>query len=281
MHHYVARSLPGTVLFRTWEEGIRLFTMLRAAFPELIALCVMPDHIHLLLPHGEAGRRLIALMSGYARYRSASRGKGGTDTWSPAPEPEAVAPDKERRNIRYVHLNPCRKGLVNDPLAWPLSTHRDFVGLSASSVGLLHGQPTRFHAYVSGDPSVDVAGTRLPEIQYERFDVFAIRDAVSAVTRTVIGEWGRGPVRTLAVQTAVAHRLLEPGGPGFTGLAEYFGMSRSQVHRIGAGIPTRNVPIRDPVLAAAVRVVGDGRFAPLLPDDLLSSPGWGPYRGRR
>ncbi len=281
MFHYVVRSRPGTVLFRTWEEGLRLFVMVRAAFRELLGACVMPDHLHLLLPHDEGLRRLGAMMSGYARFRNAARRTEGMRVWDDAPEPEPVEVDKEQRNIRYVHLNPCRKRIVSDPLAWPLSTHRDFVGLSANPGSLKVANPGRFHAYVSGDPSVDPAGTALPEIQFQRFDLLAVRDAVSAVTRTVVGPSMRGAVRSLTIRTAVGHRLLEPGGLGASGLAAALEMSAAQVRQVAAGTPSRNARIRDPALAAAVRVVGDVRFGPLMLGDLLRTPGWEPYGGRR
>lgn len=281
MYHYVARARKGTLLFRTWEEGLRLFTMLRVVFRELIALCVMPDHIHLLLPHGEGRRRLGAVMSGYARYRNARRKQGGMVVWEEAPDPEHVEPEKEQRNIRYVHLNPCRKELVDDPLAWPLSTHRDYVGLSTEPGALLHSNPERFHAYVSGDPSVDPAGTLLPEIQYQRFDFFAVRDAVSAVSRTLITPPPIGVVRSLIMRTAAAHRLLEPGGIGVAALAAAVNVSRTHVYRTIEGTPSRNAPIRDRALAAAVRVVGDVRFGPLTPGDLPRTPGWERYRWQR
>lgn len=281
MYHYVSRARSGLVLFRTWTEGLRLFAAIRDAFPELVALCVMPDHIHLLLAHDEGGPRLAALMSGHARYLRQSRGSGGHSYWEPAPPPERVEADKVGRNIRYIHLNPCRKRIVADPLSWPLSTHLDFVALSADPRSLRHARPESFHAYVSGDPTVAVGGTALPEVQYNRFDCLAIRDAVSAVSRSVIGARLTPMERALLVRTAAAHRLFEPGAVGVSAFAEVFDMSRSQVHRLAAAAPTRNVSIRDPALAAAVRVVGDGRFAPLTPGDLLRRPGWEPYRNRR
>ncbi len=280
MFHYVARARVGTVLFRTWDEGLRLFNATLAAFPGLLGACVMPDHIHLLLGHGEGGRRLGALMSGYARFRNVRRGTLGVHIWQRAPPPEFVEPDKRMRNLRYVHLNPCRKGLVQDPLAWPLSTHRDFVGLSARSE-LIVANPERLHAYISGDPSVDPAGTRLPEVQYDRFDFFAVRDAVSAVSRTLAEPIPVGAVRTLLVRAASAHRLLEPGGLGTAALAAIVMMSQSQVQRLSRDAPPRNGTIRDQALAAAVRVVGDARFGPLFPGELFRVPGWGPYRSRR
>ena len=278
MFHYVARAQRNSLLFRTWEEGLRLYEMVRAAFPEMIACCVMPDHLHLLLPHAEGQRRLGGVMSGYARYRNLRRATPGVTVWEEAPRPERVTPDKEDRNIRYVHLNPCRKHLVADPLSWPLSTHRDFVGLSAAPGRMKVANAERFHAYVSGDPTVDPAGTPLPEIQYQSFDFLAIRDAVSAITRTIVGTLS---VRPLLVKTAAAHRCLEPGGLGSSALADILELSSSQIRRIAAGTPARSAPLRDPALAAAVRVVGDARFGPLVGGELPRLPSWAPFRGRR
>jgi hypothetical protein len=281
MHHYVARAAKGTLLFRTWDEGVRLFRMLLRTFPGALGVCVMPDHVHLLLGHGEGVRRLGALLSGYARFRNAHRKTPGMSVWEPLPPPQPVTKDKERRNVRYVHLNPCRKGLVHDPLAWPLSTHRDFLGLAAGSAASRVANAARFHAYVSGDPTVDPAGTALPEVRFERFDFLAVRDAVSAVTRTVVGQGLPCDVTRLLIRAATAHRLLEPGELGVSGLAAALGLSRSWVHRQARNTPSRNAPQHDPTLAAVVRVVGDPRFAPLLPGDLLRARGWEVYRGKR
>ncbi len=282
MFHYVARARHGTLLFRTWSEGVRLDEMLRRAFSELVAYCVMPDHVHLLLPHDEGLVRLRRVMSGFARSRLALRcGQGAALAWERAPAPEPVTDDKIDRVVRYVHLNPCRKRIASDPLAWPLSSHRDFVGLGPDSGRLRHARPGWFHAYVSADPSVSVSGTSLPEVRHEGFDFFAVRDAVSAVTRTVVGAKLAPEVRALMARTAAAHGLLEPGKLGGLGLAKVLDVSRSSVYRLCDGTPSRGRPMNDPLLSATVRVVGDPRWWPLTAGDLVRWPGWEPYRGRR
>ncbi len=282
MFHYVARAARGSLLFRTWTEGVRLDEMLRRAFPDLVAYCVMPDHVHLLLLHGEGLARLRRVMSGFARWRLAHRGgQGAALAWDRAPAPEVVTDEKIDRVVRYVHLNPCRKRIVSDPLAWPLSSHRDYVGLGPDSERLRHARPTWFHGYVSGDPSASVSGTPMPEVRHEDFDFFAVRDAVSSVTRTVVGAKLAPEVRALMARTAAAHLLLEPRRLGGLGLAKVLDVSRSSVYRLCDGTPSRGRPMTDPVLSTAVRVVGDPRWWPLTAGDLVRWPGWEPYRGRR
>ncbi|MBM4393493.1 MAG: hypothetical protein FJ090_20410 [Deltaproteobacteria bacterium] len=282
MFHYVARAIHGTLLFRAWAEAARLDSMLRRAFPDLVAYCVMPDHVHLVLPHGAALAQLRRVMSAFARSRLAHRGgQGAALAWERAPAPEAVTAEKLDRVIRYVHLNPCRKHLVSDPLAWPFSSHRDFVGLGPGAERWRHARPAWFHGYVSGDPSVSVAGTPMPEVRYQDFDFFAVRDAVSSVTRTVVGAKLAPEARSLLARTAAAHGLLEPRKLGGLGLAKVLDISRSSVYRLCDGTPSRGRPMKDPLLAVAVRVVGDGRWWPLTAGDVARQPGWEAYRGLR
>jgi hypothetical protein len=94
--------------------------------------------------------------------------------WEPVSRIDVIDdPKMLARTVRYVALNPCRAKLASDPLEWLWSTHRDVVGAVAdpwvtaeSLAGALDrhekGFVERFHAYVSGDPSVAVAGTHMP-----------------------------------------------------------------------------------------------------------------------
>jgi hypothetical protein len=129
MRHLVVRARPGRLLFVTWSEGRALWDRVVGAAPGLAALVLMPDHLHLL--HAADVRIALArALSGYTRWLARRRGPRGP-LIRPIEAPEPLRDDgKIRRNVRYVHLNPCRGNLVRDPLAWPLSTHRDAVGLA-------------------------------------------------------------------------------------------------------------------------------------------------------
>ncbi|MFZ5481508.1 MAG: transposase [Myxococcota bacterium] len=277
MFHVSVRARKGSRLFRTWEEGLALWRILARTFPELVALCIMPDHIHLLLPHGDPERRLTHALAAFARWRNARRGEHGV-VWADHAPPEALPdPLHARRTHRYVHLNPCRKHLVADPLAWPLSTHRDAVGLAAAPIMARERDPERFHRYVSADPTVDVAGSELPGVTFGDPRLEDVVAAVSAVCRVPTDDLlVRGPARTLALKTAAAHGLRDGAV-----LAARFAVDTRTVQRTTRRTPNRGARLADEALSACVRAVGDPRFAALDAGDLRRLPTWACYRGMR
>ncbi|HTL11205.1 MAG TPA: hypothetical protein VL588_01875 [Bdellovibrionota bacterium] len=169
LFHAVGRVEYGNP-FRERSKARTLWLGLNRAFPSAIACMVMPNHIH-LIAEGEPGavpRVLGATLGALGR-----RGRLGPARFQPIPAPQVI-PDLKHlaRQIRYVHLNPCRAGLCKDPLTWEWSTHRDWIGATFNSWpdrlkwGGLLGWPQdeiarRIHRYVSGDPTVRVEGTAL------------------------------------------------------------------------------------------------------------------------
>src|SRR5262245_50519672 len=144
MFHLVARSLGGEPLFRTWGEGRRLWDDVVRAAPDLAALVIMPNHLHLIHPH-DVRRRLAAALSGFARRSNHADGRVGP-RFEKIPRPQLLVDrQKVSRGIRYALLNPCRSSLAKDPLAWPLSTHRDACGLAVPSVVARVHDVERFH----------------------------------------------------------------------------------------------------------------------------------------
>lgn len=268
MLHVVARALPGTLLFRTWAEARDLWDRL-SVVPSISALVLMPNHVHLLAPEVREPD-FCRLMSGYARWRNHRRGVEGP-VWQAHP-PFHEVPDEShlRRTKRYIHLNPCRAGLVDDPLAWPFSTHRDAVGLSIEPVVRRSADPAAFHAYVSADPTVSVEGTWLPSGEAgPRTRAEEVEAAVSALCRvSPAGLRVRGAGRTLLIQALKAHTALGAGGIG-----AYLEMDPASVYR------TKTGPRDD--LRRVERVIGDLRFPALEEGDLRGGEGWGRYRGWR
>ena len=177
---------------------------------------LMPDHLHLVA----AVRDPVAAHDGLRRALcGAPRGTGGL--WSPIPAPIVLeSRSRIRREVRYVTLNPCRKGLTDDPLAWRWTTHRDVVGAAVDpwvTTGLLvsqlewRGPAGRFaeswHRYVSRDRHVDPDGTPLPVAAPPRAVIARSLDdvalAVRAATRSgPCAVRRRGPVRDLFVALA-------------------------------------------------------------------------------
>jgi len=196
----------------------RLWQRLRAMFPKVLAATLMPDHLHVLLraPAAFAQQRLRDMVRALRRRDDAAAGI----RWAPVEMPTSVPNAKHAaRQVRYVHLNPCRDELVHDPLAWPWSTHRDAVGaivdpwVTAAALAPELARPRDgfegwLHHYVSGDSSVAVAGTALPAVApASGITTHPLRDiarAAAAATRARPADICRpGVTRNLFLRLAV------------------------------------------------------------------------------
>lgn len=267
MIHCVARARVGTLLFHTWTEARALWERMKRV-PHLGYLVLMPDHVHAAV-ESKAVDGFARAMQAYAQWRNRSRGERGR-VWRSSAVSPVRGRQHERRTIRYIHLNPTRKGLVQDPLAWPFSTHRDCVGLALPPIRRSVGDPCRFHAQVSSDPTVDPQGTELPSAPdssiLEQISLEQILAAVSSLTRTPeSGLYRRGPSRVLLVRAA---KILT--GHSSAEIAEMIGVSRWTV--------TRTPTHFDRSIRLVRTVLLDPRFALLHEADLRRESAWAPYR---
>lgn len=236
-----------------------LWARLTRAFPSARALCLMGNHLH--LQHSEDVRlKLASVMAAHARSLSGRYGPPG-QFMEPGPAPSFAGKARRvRRETRYIHLNPCRAGLVDDPLAWPWSTYRDAVGLG-NGVGV--ADPWRLHSYTAQDETVQ-PGSELP-IAGNTADIWQLEAAVSELLCLPIDQLRRrGPARTLWIQAA---RML--AGSKATEIAERVGVSVSAVRRVG--------PLPEHLGKRLERIAGDPRF-PGIPAGAVP---WrvGPFRG--
>ena len=197
--HLTARRPPWTSLDRS--QAAWLWAGLRRVAPTAHACVLMPDHLHLIAPVTDldaARERLARTLQGFTRVF-------GGEGWTAArgvreiPDPRHLS-----RQVRYVVLNPCRSGLVRDPLEWLWTTHRDVVGavvdpwVTADALADALERPRagfteKHHEYVSADPSVAVGGTPAPRIaEVVAASAGALLQAADAAQRYVAG---RSPER--------------------------------------------------------------------------------------
>lgn len=232
--HLTAHAIAGSRPLESAEACNALWAALRRRFPDCIAAVLMPDHVHLLveaLDRDEVRRRLAQCLAAFAREAGLGR------TWQPLPDPQPIRDTKHlARQIRYVHLNPCRAGLASDPLCWLWSTHRGAVGLEldpwvspARLAALLRRPEADFprwlHSYVSGDPSVHVEGTPLPTAAAPQSTPGASLADIAAAARAVAHRIALR--RHLFVQLAV-----HQGWRDTRVIAEAAGLSMEQVRRL-------------------------------------------------
>ena len=265
-YHLTCRSRRGTLAFRTHVEARALWDRVIEAVPDPVALCLMPDHVHLLHAR-DVHARLGRALSAFARWRNHQRGVKGA-VWERQSAPEPVLGEKKlRRSERYIHLNPCRAWLVKDPLAWAWSTHRDRVGLAVPCVRPPVPDTHAFHAYISADPTVHVQGTQLPVAQ----DLLPLEPVIAAVSEVTRSPWSalfrRGPQRQLLLSSLLSLTAARPAE-----IALECRVSRKTVYRASTAW--------GPALRIVARVAGDPRFPGLVEGDLRQLAGWARYRSR-
>jgi hypothetical protein len=258
LYHAVAHTLltapgPLSVPAVAW----RLMHRLRAAWPTGLAACVMPSHVHLIVqaPSSERVRRHMAQVLGGLSHHFGLR-----RLWAPVPPPREIPdPNHLLRQIRYVHLNPCRAGLVHDPMSWPWSTHRGVLGaevspwVSAARLADALGRSPRdfarwLHGYVSADPTAAVEGTSLPTPASPQgvpsAPLARVIEAAAAAT-----PWSAAHVRRHAAVLLAMHQ----GWRSSAAVGRALGISARRV-RVLAGEPDAQL------LAAAVLCLGDVRL---------------------
>lgn len=254
MHHHVAHARG--LAFRDWREGRALWDRIAQRLPGTRAVVLMPDHVHVLATSADP-RPFDDGLRAYALWRNRSRGEHGP-VWQPHPPVETLAnATHHRRSVRYLHLNPCRAGLADCPAAWPLSTHRELLGLAGTAIRERDRDPVAFHAYVSGDPSVHVQGSEYPggRLCTDRPDLDALAAAVS--------EWARAPLSSLR-QRGRARRTFIGAARALTSWPHAEIAAWARVHKAQI---SRTPPLSQKAAAAIARMIGDPRFPGLVHRD--------------
>lgn len=265
MRHYAASAVAGTLLFQSWDEGAWLWKRLVGELPGVTAMCVMPDHVH-VLHERDVARELATVMRSYARWRNHRRGQRGA-VWRASSPPSVVrGRQKLWRNEKYVHLNPCRAGLAADPLDWPLSTYRDAVGLALAPVRARAPDVQAYHRRSCADDHVVAA--ELPAAWGASRQLDEVVCAVSSLARVPVGQlWRRSAERTLCVG---AMRALTDAS--CSEIAATVGITERQVRRVRS--------TRDDRVRLVERVLGDLRFGRLGTGELHRLPEWQAYARR-
>jgi hypothetical protein len=219
-NHWVVRASTPFQPFNDFETSRRTWESLMKTFPKMIGAILMPNHGHFILPQEKKDTSTFHQLCGI--LGQISKEKKILGYWQPIPSP-SVIPDKHhlKRQLRYVALNPCRKGLCRDPLEWYWSTYRELFGATVHRINnsqalenaLGDAQPDfldRFHSYVSGDPSVAVYGTPPPTpdhpqtYAYKAIDeILAASAAALRVLPSTVKE--RGALRALFIHLAYQH----------------------------------------------------------------------------
>ena len=99
---------------------------------EIIAYCIMPTHIHLILEQlTEKGisKFVTLILQSYTRYFNKKHNRKGP-LWEGRFKNVLIENEDQFLHLtRYIHLNPVTAYLVENPLDWQYSSCKEYVGL--------------------------------------------------------------------------------------------------------------------------------------------------------
>ncbi|MCM8765514.1 MAG: transposase [Candidatus Omnitrophica bacterium] len=99
---------------------------------QIIAYCLMPTHIHLVLKQfKDEGISLFMgkVLDSYSRFFNLRHKRKGP-LWEGKFKNKLVESVEQLLHLtRYIHLNPTSAGLVNKPEDWLFSSYREYIGL--------------------------------------------------------------------------------------------------------------------------------------------------------
>jgi putative transposase len=112
-----------------------------APLVQIIAYCLMPTHIHLIIKeveeNGLSGYMNTALKS-YTRYFNCKYKRKGP-LWEGRFKNVRVESDEQLIHLtRYVHLNPVSAGLIGKPQSWEYSSYKQYLSHKGEFTNLLN-----------------------------------------------------------------------------------------------------------------------------------------------
>ncbi len=97
---------------------------------EIIAYCLMPTHIHLLVKqvaNDGISKFMSRVLNAYSKYFNTRHGRSG-HLWSDRFKSVLVQNDEQLLHLtRYIHLNPSSAGLVDNPAEWNYSSYKNYI----------------------------------------------------------------------------------------------------------------------------------------------------------
>lgn len=139
-YHVINRGNGRTVIFdspKDYTAFLESLSIVQQRFPFVLhAYCLMPNHFHLLLEVQRSPLSIImrSLQTRYARLFNRSRHRVGHLFQG---RYRAILCQKDAyllELVRYLHLNPVRARIVQNPAQWLWSSHRAYVGRATNSV---------------------------------------------------------------------------------------------------------------------------------------------------
>ena len=149
LYHVITRGNNRRRIFNSpadYQKFLSLLAVQKSRLPFfLYAYCLMPNHVHLLIERqaDAVGRIMHRLLTGYSQYYNRRYRRVGHLLQG---RYKALLCQSDRylsELVRYIHLNPVRAKLVDEPEQYEYSGHRAYLGLDQT--GLVDVDPVLRH----------------------------------------------------------------------------------------------------------------------------------------
>jgi putative transposase len=139
--HFYNKTLDHRLLFydaSDYEDFIKIFRSKISKIPaSIFAYCLMPNHFHFLLRQDSDNKLFhifnYALISYVQRYNK-KYGRKGPLFQSPLQHILVTNQEYMLQLCKYIHLNPVKSGLVNEPSEWKYSNYAEWIGISSGDL---------------------------------------------------------------------------------------------------------------------------------------------------
>lgn len=132
--HLISRGVEQRIIFTADEDRHFFIALLRDSLRmfgvRLFAYCLMGNHFHLLVSPSAVplGFPMHALLTRYALYFNRRYERVGHLFENRFKSIPCLDLGYLIQLVAYIHLNPVRAGMVDNPGAWPWSSHGEFIG---------------------------------------------------------------------------------------------------------------------------------------------------------
>lgn len=195
IYHLIPTFVGGEWFIRSPEERAMYLKLLGQGLAgsswRCMAYAVMSNHIHLAMLAGRGNvaswiREPHAEFADWINLRYGRKRRKGA-VFVRGPKEYRIAPDSVARLIGYLHRNPVRAGVVEDPRETDWTSHRAYVGDMPRPRWL----DTQLGLELGGFRDVNTLDTWIRETNLDREQMLAT--VYPRTRRTGRPEWGRPP----------------------------------------------------------------------------------------
>jgi len=141
IYHIYNRGINREPIFVKPDNYVYLLRKVKRLLEDLpitvLAYCLMPNHYHFILRQDSdisISNFVQRLFQSYTQAFNRQQGRRGPLFEGRFRHVHVDRDEYVLHLCRYVHLNPVTAGLVSDPIEWPYSNYREWVGTRAGTL---------------------------------------------------------------------------------------------------------------------------------------------------